>query len=460
MCLAVCQETWSTNAEPVLPMFPLKSRAGYCFVVVAGSAACLLVACAVRSHARHSSDPVELLARADDLSWKNQWIEAAPVYAEAERRFTQEHRLSEALYAHVSQFVPRAESEPLPQLLLELKGDLELPIAQPAETKLRILVIEGMREGLRCDGPITFTRADQVNASACFSLVRFEVQDGRAFWFKAVGAPNTHEFSITSYLVKHCPEYLPPVIGMRSSWNAWIMKEAGSSLYRSNDLLDFERAVHRLAGMQKTLLGQSSELLEAQCSDHRGEALAAQVDATFDYLVEVMALQKTTEVPRLSEARLKVIRGLVGEACVALRTAGIPDTVMHSDISPGSILSDGSNYVFTDWCEANVGNPFITFEQLCVHVLRKASRPDVWASRLRHAYKSSWNDVLTERQIEIGLGLTPLVSIFSYMYGRGDWLHSDRRYDTAFQSYARSLARHMDRAAEKSTFLEELCLPA
>lgn len=142
----VCQETWSTNAEPVLPMFPLKSRAGYCFVVVAGSAACLLVACAVRSHARHSSDPVELLARADDLSWKNQWIEAAPVYAEAERRFTQEHRLSEALYAHVSQFVPRAESEPLPQLLLELKGDLELPIAQPAETKLRILVIEGMIE--------------------------------------------------------------------------------------------------------------------------------------------------------------------------------------------------------------------------------------------------------------------------------------------------------------------------
>src|SRR5258708_15680248 len=127
-------------------MFPFKSRAGYCFVVVAGSAACLLVACTARSHARHSSDPVELLARADDLSWKNQWIEAAPIYAEAERRFTQEHRLSEALYAHVSQFVPRAESESLPQLLLELKGDLELPIAQPAETKLRILVIEGMIE--------------------------------------------------------------------------------------------------------------------------------------------------------------------------------------------------------------------------------------------------------------------------------------------------------------------------
>jgi hypothetical protein len=392
------------------------------------------------------------------------WVDCGdlePLYALVEVRTTHDTTLPDVLFPVAIDslqegFIPETLSKML-ETALASTGLVDGPFSRFGWIDE---VEEWVREGLRCDGPITFTRADQVNASACFSLVRFEVQDGRAFWFKAVGAPNTHEFSITSYLVKHCPEYLPPVIGMRSSWNAWIMKEAGSSLYRSNDLLDFERAVHRLAGMQKTLLGRSSELLEAQCSDHRGEALAAQVDATFDYLVEVMALQKTTEVPRLSEARLKVIRGLVGEACVALRAAGIPDTVMHSDISPGSILSDGSNYVFTDWCEANVGNPFITFEQLCVHVLRKASRPDVWASRLRHAYKSSWNDVLTERQIEIGLGLTPLVSIFSYMYGRGDWLHSDRRYDTAFQSYARSLARHMDRAAEKSTFLEALCLPA
>jgi hypothetical protein len=318
-------------------------------------------------------------------------------------------------------------------------------------------VEEWARVGIRSEDPITFTRADQVNASASFSLVRFEAADGRAFWFKAVGAPNTREFFITSFLVKHCPEYLPSVIGMRSDWNAWIMKEAGSSLHRSTDLLDFERVVRRLAEIQKILLGRSSELLEAQCSDHRSETLAAHVDEIFDYLVEVMALQETTKVPRLSEGRLQVIRRLVGEACVALRAADIPDTLMHSDISPGSILADGSNYVFTDWCEANVGNPFITFEQLCAHVLRKTSHPDLWTNRLRHIYKSSWSEVLTDRQIEIGFGLTPLVSVFSYLYGRGGWLQSDRRYDTAFQSYARSLARHMDKAAEKSTFLEALC---
>jgi hypothetical protein len=318
-------------------------------------------------------------------------------------------------------------------------------------------VEEWAREGLRPDGPITFTRADQVNASASFSLVRFEAADGRAFWFKAVCAPNTHEFFITSFLAKHCPEYLPSVMGMRSDWNAWIMKEVGSSLHRSTNLSDFEQVVRRLAEIQKTLLGRSSELLEARCGDHRGETLETNVDAIFEYLIEVMALQETTKVPRLSEARLQAIGRLVGEACAALRAVGIPDTLMHSDISPGSILSDGSNYVFTDWCEANVGNPFITFEQLCVHVLRKTSNPDDWANRLRHIYTSSWREVLTERQIEIGLGLTPLVSVFSYLYGRGSWLHSDRRFDIAFQRYARSLARHMDRAAEKSTFLEALC---
>jgi CHAT domain-containing protein len=88
----------------------------------------------------------EILRKADNLSWNNQWMEATPLYAQAERLFEKENRPSAALYAHVSQFIPRAESEPLPPLLLELQRAESLPGAEFPDTRLRILVIKGMIE--------------------------------------------------------------------------------------------------------------------------------------------------------------------------------------------------------------------------------------------------------------------------------------------------------------------------
>lgn len=87
-----------------------------------------------------------ILGYADDLSWNNQWMLATPLYAEAERLFTMDGRTSAALYAHVSQFIVRAEMEPLPPLLLELQRSESLPAAGVPDTRLRILVIKGMIE--------------------------------------------------------------------------------------------------------------------------------------------------------------------------------------------------------------------------------------------------------------------------------------------------------------------------
>src|SRR5580698_6624898 len=96
----------------------------------------------VISHAYRAKrdTPEAILTRADDLSWNNQWIEAAPLYREAEIKFLREDKPSEALYAQVSQFIPRAESEPIPELLVQLDQLKALPIAQEPETRLRILV--------------------------------------------------------------------------------------------------------------------------------------------------------------------------------------------------------------------------------------------------------------------------------------------------------------------------------
>ena len=127
-------------------MFRLRSSTIRILIIVSGTAAVLITGVLLYRYFQYEGTPEALLRRADDLSWKNQWMDAAPIYARAERLFAKENRPPQALYAHVSQFIPRAESEEIPVLLLELQQDLALPAAQEPETRLRILVIQGMIE--------------------------------------------------------------------------------------------------------------------------------------------------------------------------------------------------------------------------------------------------------------------------------------------------------------------------
>lgn len=96
-------------------------------------------------HYRHTDPLDRLLEQADDLSWNNRWLAASALYEKAEKGFASRNP-SKALYAHVSQFVLRAEREPIQPLLAELRADVRRPEASEPETRLRILEIEGMLE--------------------------------------------------------------------------------------------------------------------------------------------------------------------------------------------------------------------------------------------------------------------------------------------------------------------------
>jgi CHAT domain-containing protein len=95
---------------------------------------------------RRSGEAQRLLDKADELAWNNQWILAEPLYKQAETLFAEQGDSSRALYAHVSQIIPHAESGSLPGVIFELTQDLAKPAAQDPETRLRILTIRGMIE--------------------------------------------------------------------------------------------------------------------------------------------------------------------------------------------------------------------------------------------------------------------------------------------------------------------------
>ena len=95
----------------------------------------------------NSHGPEALLKRADEMSWLNSWIQAEPLYRQAEAEFIQRHQLSKALYARVSQMPAESESSiSIPKQIALLRADLELQEAKDPETRLRILTILGMLE--------------------------------------------------------------------------------------------------------------------------------------------------------------------------------------------------------------------------------------------------------------------------------------------------------------------------
>jgi hypothetical protein len=297
----------------------------------------------------------------------------------------------------------------------------------------------------------------QYSAGSGFALVRFGNRNGKAYWLKATGEPNSSEFQITTLLASICSEYLPKVVAMRADWNAWLMEEAGDPLGTGVSTRTFERIIVTMANLQKSTLGYARRLVLAGATDHQSGVLLEHMEEIFDYLERAMTLQKSAKVASLTPYRLREIKAAAIEACESVQTLDIPDAVVHNDINNGNILISDETCVFTDWCEACVGSPFITLEHLLSIFGRNGILEEGDRLELKQMYGRSWEGILSPRQIERALAMSPLHALVSYFYGRGHWLQSEYRHRPHVQSYARSIARHMDRAAQKSLRRGFLC---
>jgi hypothetical protein len=296
----------------------------------------------------------------------------------------------------------------------------------------------------------------QFNVGGSFALIRFGTVHGPAFWLKATSAPNAHEFLVTQTIARYCPQFLPPLIAARTDWNAWVTEEVGQPLHDTVSLHAFRQSTRCLAEMQILSAAYVRELLACGCFDQRKHMLRAHLPNLMQYLEKAMTRQTSVKVLPLSIDRLQELGNLLVEGCVAMESIDVPDTLIHNDMNPGNILFDGKRAVFTDWSEAGVGNPFLTFQHLRVQAL-EADETHTWAQQMEETYKGCWSSVLRESSIERAFALSPPLAIVSYLLGRDPSFDSSDRADELVLSYTRSLARHMDRCAKSPAFLEALC---
>jgi hypothetical protein len=299
--------------------------------------------------------------------------------------------------------------------------------------------------------PISPSRnIEQWNAGGGFTLFRVCARGDRRFWVKATGKPNAHEFGLIRFLSELCPEFLPKVVATRKDWNAWLTEDAGAPLPEPAGSNELAAAAKTMARLQVLTIGRSDELLTAGAFDQRLPALRNSIDRAIGYLIEAMAQQTSTKAAPISGDRLKQLGAILRDACFRLEALNIPDTLIHNDLNAGNILWDGVNCVFTDWSEAAVGNPFLSGARLCQ--LNPAHSESV-----RTGYRNPWAHLLKAETLDEAIALAPLLTIYAYLYGRGDWLETRPGVRPEFDSYARSLARHMDRAAKDFSLVEVLC---
>lgn len=296
----------------------------------------------------------------------------------------------------------------------------------------------------------------QLNASANFALVRFGRISAPPIWFKAVGGPSIPEYRITTTLAKLLPQYLPSLVASREDWNGWWMEDAGRSLDDARSLDFFAQAVSRLASLQKASVHYIPALLAGGCADQRTALLRTRIPELMECIDGAMARPGVSHALRLGPNRIRAIGSILEEGCCGLDALGIPDTLLHGDIGFGNILVGCRGCVFTDWANASVGNPFVTFEHLRVQIAQESETAS-WVPRLIEVYQESWREVLIDDQIKCALALVPPVAVALDLLGRWDWLASERRNDPQFHSFVRGLARQMDHAAQAPELGTVLC---
>jgi hypothetical protein len=290
----------------------------------------------------------------------------------------------------------------------------------------------------------------QLNGCETFSLVRFATTQ-QPVWFKAVGEPNMHEFSISHALAKFFPCYVPNILATKYAWHGWLMSDGGgATLGETTDPTAWQRAITTLADLQIESIGTADDLLEAGCRNLRLATLLDLVDPFLDTMAELMKQQTKVPPPVLSRQELSHLSATIKDALNCLEALRIPDTLGHSDFNPGNIIVGPERCTFIDWAEAHVSHPFLTFEYFLSHLRKDYPSLVRFEGAVRSSYAQRWESVSSSEHVSEAFLFSPLVAVFAYAVAGNSWRDPERLKIPHVPGYLRSLTRRMKQEAESA----------
>ena len=288
----------------------------------------------------------------------------------------------------------------------------------------------------------------QLNGCETFSLIRFDTTH-RPVWFKAVGKPNLHEFSISVTLSHLFPEYLPSLLATQPACHGWLMADAGGPpLNEVEEPSAWKVAATALAGLQTASINSIDDLLEVGCKDLRAGTLLELVDPFLEVIADLMQEQSKVPPPIFSRHELSDLGGTLKNALHCLQSVGIPDALGHSDFNPGNIIVGSDRCVFIDWAEAHVSHPFLTFEYLISHLRKDYPALSRFESAIRSSYAQHWQAISSPEHVSEAFLFSPLVAVFTYAVAGNSCRDSERLKIPQVPGYLRDLTRRMKQEAD------------
>jgi hypothetical protein len=282
----------------------------------------------------------------------------------------------------------------------------------------------------------------QFHADASFALIRFSTSQ-KAYWFKAVGEPNLRELPVTLVLAARFPRHVPQPLAVHAEWNAWLTPEAdGQELSSSTTPAEWHQAAESLAELQVASIQHAPDILAAGARDVRSQHLVDLAASFFCAMEQTMEAQTKTGPQKLTRHEIAKVCNQVKDVLRQLDDAGIPDTLNHLDLNPDNVFTAASRSTFLDWAEAAVGNPFLSFEYLRQHFLRRFPCARGIDGQLRDSYRKPWTQFLPDVALEKALLLIPLAAAFAYASAL-PWNDASLNRRLRLAGHLRSMVRRM-----------------
>jgi hypothetical protein len=287
----------------------------------------------------------------------------------------------------------------------------------------------------------------QVNGGRAF-LARFETANS-GVWFKAPGGASQLEWNVSLRLAEVAPEWLPEVYGTHLGWKGWLSEEVGQSLYQTVELQRFDLAAEALGKLQRCFQDRSGWLFSVGVRDQRLPFLRTRIKPFLEMIGALMEIQAKERPLTLTETHVCHLGEQMDRAVEALENLNFPDSIIHGDISPGSIVNDGRRCAFIDWSRVYVGFPPVCCELMLNKFAPRLSGRDGWRELLWNTYLDQWPEYAAAFRSEHIRRSLALVSLLSYTFTKIDIDHWQNAPLKHVGSYLRGIARRMSAIVEE-----------
>jgi hypothetical protein len=237
------------------------------------------------------------------------------------------------------------------------------------------------------------------------AIWRLAVGEAPVAWLKQVPTFFGHEAAVLGLVGTVSPGLAPPLLAAGPDGRMLLAHAPGEDRYGAG--AGFRALVATdIHPLQAHFVGRAAELLAAGLPDRRdlGPWLVAVAEPYRD------------RIPGLAD-----LLDRLPERLAAVAACGVPHTLVHGDLHPGNVRSDGTTRVFMDWGDTTVGHPALDILRLT------GDLPDDEAAALTAAWAKRWRATAPGCEPERAVALMrPVAALYGAATYAGFLAHIER----------------------------------